>query len=291
MPSSLYDVFHAFAEVGAGGLESGELEAVLHAHLTAAQAAWPDLKLSHEAYVQFVAERCGSRGLAPVTLAPDLWLACACARGDAMAHERFYASFEPVAKRVLLRRGAPGHDLSDIKQVLFEKILLPVGESRPKIAEYRGLGPLKSWVATVTATSLLMARRAERRRREEPSPDDEPIAQSVLGRDPELAYLKSRYRGSVEAGFVTAIAQLHDRERVLLRLHLVERMSIDRLGAMYGVNRTTAARWLAKARERLLHATRAELRRRLSVTDRQCDSILKLVQSQLDISFARHLQP
>jgi RNA polymerase sigma-70 factor (ECF subfamily) len=66
-------------------------------------------------------------------------------------------------------------------------------------------------------------------------------------------------------------------------------MSIDRLGIMYGVNRATAARWLASARGKLLETTCAEICRGLRVSKSECDSILNLVQSQLDVSVARHL--
>ena len=106
----------------------------------------------------------------------------------------------------------------------------------------------------------------------------------------ELQFLKQHYRKPVESAMTAALAQLGDRERVLLRLHLVERMSIDRLGTIYGVNRATAARWLANARAAVLQATRAGVRRELRVSESERDSIISLVDSQLQVSVARHLQ-
>jgi RNA polymerase sigma-70 factor (ECF subfamily) len=141
----------------------------------------------------------------------------------------------------------------------------------------------------VTVTTLLMALRTQSRRNERPTVDEDPIIDPIVGSNPELNYLKARYRETVTQSIVSALTQLGDREKVLLRLHLCERLSIDRLGVIYSVNRATAARWLAAARAALLQHTRAEIQRRMGVTDRECDSILNLVQGEVDVSVARHL--
>jgi RNA polymerase sigma-70 factor (ECF subfamily) len=142
------------------------------------------------------------------------------------------------------------------------------------------------------ATSLLMAQRTQGRRRETGSHDehDDPVIENVLADQPELNYLKQHYRAPVQAAIVAALEALPDRDRVLLRLHLSEGMSIDRLGAMYAVNRATAARWLAAARRTLLQSARAGIQKALRVSDTECDSILKLVRSQLDLSITAHLR-
>lgn len=46
-----------------------------------------------------------------------------------------------------------------------------------------------------------------------------------------------------------AAAELAPRDRALLRLHLVERASIDDIAALYRVHRATVARWIQSARE------------------------------------------
>ena len=86
-----------------------------------------------------------------------------------------------------------------------------------------------------------------------------------------------------------ALSRLGDRERTLLRLHVGERMSIDHLGAMYRVNRATAARWIAAARESLVEGARGEIRARLRLGESEYQSIIALVRSQLDVSIVRHL--
>jgi len=49
------------------------------------------------------------------------------------------------------------------------------------------------------------------------------------------------------------------RERTLLRMPLVDRLNIDRLGVIYRVNRATVARWLVAIRRRLFEEVRREL--------------------------------
>jgi RNA polymerase sigma-70 factor (ECF subfamily) len=107
--------------------------------------------------------------------------------------------------------------------------------------------------------------------------------------DPELAYLRDRYRTDVDAAMRAALVGLGEQSRALLRYHLIDGWSIDRIGALYGVHRATAARWTAAAREELGVAIRAELAKRLSISVDEVDSIVRMVQSRIDVSMARLL--
>jgi RNA polymerase sigma-70 factor, ECF subfamily len=136
-------------------------------------------------------------------------------------------------------------------------------------------------------TTLLMLRRSASRRREQPEESGGPGLGARL--DPELDYLKLRYKSEVKEAIIGALGQLNDRDAKLLRLHLGERMSIDARGSMYSVNRATAARWLAAARGARVAKTKEALRARLQLSERECDSMVALVQSQLDVSIVRRL--
>jgi RNA polymerase sigma-70 factor (ECF subfamily) len=67
-------------------------------------------------------------------------------------------------------------------------------------------------------------------------------------------------------------------------------LSISDIGAIYQVHRATAARWLSKARATLIDLTKEQLAILLSVEPGETDSILRLVQSQLDVSLERRLR-
>jgi RNA polymerase sigma-70 factor (ECF subfamily) len=77
---------------------------------------------------------------------------------------------------------------------------------------------------------------------------------------------------------------------MLLRLNLVDRMSVDKLGAAYRVSRSTAARWLANARRQLLEQACAELCAKLGVVSAELDSIAADIRSQIEVSVLRLLE-
>jgi len=71
---------------------------------------------------------------------------------------------------------------------------------------------------------------------------------------------------------------------------VVHDMSIDEIGAAFGVHRATAARWLNRARTALVAATHKRLAARLEIPVEQIDSVIRLVSSQLDASVIRYLR-
>jgi RNA polymerase sigma-70 factor (ECF subfamily) len=109
------------------------------------------------------------------------------------------------------------------------------------------------------------------------------------GDDPELSYMKALYGDAFRAAFRLAAGSLDPRDRNLLRQHFVEGMTIDELGTVYGVHRATTARWIQGAREKLLAATRKEFAHRAQVSPRECESVLRLVQSRFDVTLRRLL--
>jgi RNA polymerase sigma-70 factor (ECF subfamily) len=107
--------------------------------------------------------------------------------------------------------------------------------------------------------------------------------------DPELALLKREHVTHFKASFAEAVAGLDSADRLLLKQHLVERLTIDQLGALYHLHRASAARRIAKARDALLIATRIALARRLGVPPERVASVLELVASRLEASIERLL--
>ena len=107
--------------------------------------------------------------------------------------------------------------------------------------------------------------------------------------DPELAYMKERYRNQFREAFVRAVQMLSDREQALLRYHHIDGLNIDEIGAIYRVHRVTAFRWLEKAKEQLVQKTLELLRARLKVTPKELDSVLRMIRSQIHLSLVRQL--
>ena len=93
---------------------------------------------------------------------------------------------------------------------------------------------------------------------------------------------EDRYRGDFEQALKDALGRLPERERMLLRLHLVNGVSVDKIGQMFAVSQPTASRWLAAARETLLDDIKATLGNPLGASSQELASMAGLVASRLD---------
>src|SRR5207302_1874635 len=117
--------------------------------------------------------------------------------------------------------------LDDVKQVVLTHLFVATGAAPPKIVEYRGRAPLGAWLRTVAVRTALNMRR-NKGEKEHAEIDDERLG---VATDPELGYLRARYKEDLETSIAAAIQKLEPRERTLLRLHLIDGLGVDVLGA------------------------------------------------------------
>jgi RNA polymerase sigma-70 factor, ECF subfamily len=267
------------------------VESCLAAAMASARAAWPAVQLDGAGFAAFVAERLA--GGAPASLSierlclADLALASACARGDGAAMQvldRLVSEQIAVAAESA-RAGATVRD--EAAQVVRTLLLVPRPERPPAILDYAGRGPLGGWLRITATREVVRLLRSTRR---EVELGDELVDGSTTASDPVLSSLKVRYRCELADAFHTALAELGPRDRTLLRYQLVDSLTIDDIAAIYRVHRATAARWLARVREDLVEATRGLLAEKLGIADEEVQSVLRLVQSELNISVITHLQ-
>src|SRR5262249_38666170 len=151
-------------------------------------------------------------------------------------------------------------------------------------------GFLQNWVRVTTTRTFIDCCRREPEAPELPMPDELAAAVPEPRADPELQLLKREHVAHFKAAFADGGGALDSPDRVVLKHHLVDRLSIDQIGALYHLHRATAARRLARAREALLHATRAALARRLGLPPERLAGVLDLVASRLEVSVERLLR-
>jgi RNA polymerase sigma-70 factor (ECF subfamily) len=154
-------------------------------------------------------------------------------------------------------------------------------------SSFSGRGPLSSWLAVAAQREALTLKRAGSRR--ERTADEHAASVFPDSRDPELIYMKERYREEFQETFRIAIADLSDRDRVVLRLNLVNHLSLTKIGAMYGVNQSTVTRWIARAREQIIDCMLRRFRERTGLNRSEFESVVRLVQSELDFNVSRLL--
>jgi RNA polymerase sigma-70 factor (ECF subfamily) len=215
----------------------------------------------------------------------DLYLACGCANGDPAAVEAFETSCLRPVRAPLARRGFAAAVIDEVQQVT--RVRLLVAEEQPRIVAYSGSGSLGAWVRVVALREALAIVDDGKR-----AAGDAQLFDSVPdpAEDPELALLQSKYSAQFKDAFQQAIAGLSVRERSLFRLQVIDGLSGEEIGRIYGAHKATVNRWLAKARRALLADTRKILQRALGVEPFEIESILRLVDSQLELSLQRVLR-
>jgi len=264
----------------------GNLEATLAEQHTAAAATWPTVAVSEARYLEHLARRVRERAVEPAERviatmpAADLYLAAACADGDAAAMAVFRDVLVPTLRQALGKLGMPAPTIDETVQRVL--VMIFVGEGGPpQISGYGGRGTLRSWLRSI---GVRTGRRLMGLEHGPASSDDELAVLPAAVNDPELELLRARFRDLVRAAFAAAFAQLTERQRNVLRQYHIDGLTIDQLATLYGVNRATTARWVAGARLAVVAATRAMLVDRFGVSASEVDSIIRLVRSQLEVS-------
>lgn len=233
----------------------------------------------------YVAERAGALD----EYRDDLHLAFRVERGDVRALEAFERDLMPVAARVIRKRlGNSPVDVDDAVQTLRERLLLSDGERPALVTRYGGRGSLGSWLGIVSARWALRLLRSEGRSPE--SLDDRVCHTLPTSSDPELEYLKRAYREQFRQAITTALDSLSPREHAVLRFQLVEDLSPEEIGQIYGVHRTTVVRWLDKTRHSLRVATRRHLMSNLELTSGELSSVMRLIRSELPTALRSQLR-
>src|SRR5215510_2041902 len=110
-------VFSAHLIRGALRPRVTDLEAELEDRLAAGRVAWPDVELDALAFMRHLAERTTEGRLPAADRSGDLFLACACAHGDARAIAAFDRALRPEIARSLARGGSPPAFTDDVLQI------------------------------------------------------------------------------------------------------------------------------------------------------------------------------
>jgi RNA polymerase sigma-70 factor (ECF subfamily) len=249
-----------------------------------ARTAYPGIGLDAEAFAQHLLHHHGERGAEGVLEAhvEDLFLALGCARGDAAAIARFDETHMREVPLFVAHLRLQLHEVEEVVQALRVRLLAP-GPEGPKILSYSGKGPLGGWVR-VAAVRLALRLQSKNVAHADP---DAAVAIASAEADPELGLARLHVGQAFKSAFEKSLGELDPQARTALRMHYVDGLTIDQIGTAYAIHRATAARWVSEGRERLAVLTRNNLKALLGVGHRDVESVLRLVDSQLDLSLHR----
>jgi RNA polymerase sigma-70 factor (ECF subfamily) len=274
-----------------------ELSALLERMTDAAASSWPAFVIDRAA---FQARLLAGSGIDPRSAtaaaaralyrlhASDLYLACACTLGSAPALAEFSAHYLSRVEHYLSRFRGTVIRAEDVRRELEDRLLFGRGGGRGRIGQYTGRGALERFVATAarnTARSLLRARGHE----------DAGAWEGAASRLTSPPYstrnvFASRYGTAIAEALLGALATLDARQRTVLRLHLVQSMTLTRIAQTLCVHQSTISRRFHGA----IRAVHAHVRRRLrdehGVSDADLGSIIDELSEQLDLSLAQALR-
>ena len=247
------------------------------------RAAHPQLVVSRDAFAAVVARSLADEHQsAGIELAVEaLYLAQACSAGAPGALEVFEVQCAPTITHALRAMSLRDDVIEDIAQEVRKKLFVD-----GKIASYSGRAKLTSWVRTI-ATRAAVDRL--RKPQSELASDDVLAAMPDAAPGPELDHFRARYHAEFKDAFEAALASLEVRERNVLRHHFIDRLAFDDIGSLYGVHKTTAFRWLEDARDKLSKRTKNHFQERVKLPPGEMESVLRLLQSNIDLSLSRVL--
>jgi RNA polymerase sigma-70 factor (ECF subfamily) len=259
-------------------------EVVVESFVSAACAAWPQLRVSAEAlllHVKVASKPASAHELAALHGA-DLLLTCACLANDRLALDLLEQRYLVRTEGSIARIDASTAFIDEVRQAVRQRLL--VG-ARPRLHDFQGRGSLGGWLKTVTVRQALTLKR------EAPKPQGEVNLEALGGvtSDLDARYLKAHYQEAFSRAFRSAVRSLSDRDRSLLKLHYVESQSVDRIGALYGVHRATAARWVASARQSIHDHLVTTLKTELAIPADEIESFVNALRTQVEVSLRSNL--
>jgi RNA polymerase sigma-70 factor, ECF subfamily len=263
---------------------AADQEQALVAACAAARGIHPQIVLDPANFGRALDER----GLDAAALGParaaDLWVCAAALAGNAQAVEWFEREALPELLPALARLRLDGAEQDDTLQRFKEELFVGRSGARPKLHEYGGRGDLRGWLrVSLVRLGLKMLR--SRREGE----DDALLEQHAVEGDPELLLAKAEARALFRSAFQSALDALETRERLILKQHFVDGLSIDELGTLHRVHRATAARHVQSARKHLVDRLQKQLMADAGISRAECDRVLAFVQSQLGATLRRRL--
>jgi RNA polymerase sigma-70 factor (ECF subfamily) len=250
--------------------------------LLQAQRAWPAIVVDANDFRQsLLRATAGDLSAIAALCVEDLYLARACAAGDARALAAFDARYLAQIGAMLSRHRA-AERADEVAQIVRERLFVARADGPPRISDYTGRGPLTAWLRVVTLRAASNLVRSER----PTTPLGEDDLVQTLGETPELRVLESRYRHDFRAAFREAFAALEPAERTVLKLSFLDGVSVRKLAPVLGVSPATAGRRLLDAQHRLGELVFARLGERVQAAPDELASVVRALLSRLDISLS-----
>jgi RNA polymerase sigma-70 factor, ECF subfamily len=262
--------------------DTADVEAAIADALRRCRAAWPTIAVP----ATFAATLSAEAAELATLHVTDLYLAHACVAGSSEAIAAFEQTYGAVIDDAVRALGLEEPAIADVAQEVRTHLLVAPPGGQPKLAAYPGRSTLHNWVRTLAAR-----RAASASHRPVDVVDDGELDARVLADLPnaEQQHFRATYRMELKQAFESALATLTPQQRNLLRHRYVDELTVEAIGALYGVHKATASRWIDEARGSLAKRTRNAFVQRTRVTPSELQSIVHLLESHVELSLRRVL--
>ncbi len=282
----------AFVMPGSSSDETGRagMDATIQTAWDRGAAQWPNLVVEPSSFARAVLRAIGDAVDPIAELAglhvTDLYLAQACVDGVPGAIAAFDALCQGAIERCLISAGLAAHVVADVAQEVRSKLFVAAEGSSMKIATYAGHASLHSWVRIVATRTAMSHLRGNKQR-----PVDSQILEALPSpsEGPDAQHFRATYGQALKAAFETALGTLTPRQRNLLRHRFLDGLTMEAIGALYGVHKTTAFRWLESAQATLSKRTQHAFQQRTQATASEMERIVGILQSTIELSLPRLL--
>lgn len=258
---------------------------------TEAEAAWPAWPGADRiAFKQFIEGLAAGGAPLEELHGSDLWLAFHAGHGVAPAVVALEAACFADLHAVLRARRADPAEAEEVVQRVRHRLLVPEPGEPSRILTYGGRGELRAWVRVAAVRTWLNLKRENPVGAATAESAEDTLINQAAG-DLELELLKGKYRETFRRVFMEALNALDANTRLLLKLHYIDRLAMEEVGKILGLHRITVLRRLERAREELSEGTKQRLEVELRLAPTEVDSLLRLIQSRLDVSLQTALAP
>jgi RNA polymerase sigma-70 factor, ECF subfamily len=221
--------------------------------------------------------------------AGDLYLACGAVLGNPSALARFDRQYLQTLKSFVREIDTSEARLDELRQALRERLLVGPAGAPPRLAKYAGKGALAAWVG-VAARRLALSSLGSRQH--EQADGDAALAQCVApASSADVVWARLQHADQFKAAILAALDVLEPRQRLILRLHLVDGVSLSRIAVSYAVSQSTVSRWFERARQRVRRETKHRLRTTGGLDSSEIASLARDLENHLDLGISSVLAP
>jgi RNA polymerase sigma-70 factor, ECF subfamily len=215
----------------------------------------------------------------------DLFVATAGVFGNAATVARFTEAYLRPAAAATRRASAASDFHHEVFSLLCHRLLVAPAGSEPRLRQYRGRGPLRSWLK---ATAVRIAVNATANK----TPDDEDSLETELYetfQSPEHASISAESRSLFLQALTASVKSLETEDQLLLRLYFVDGVKMDSIGVMLQKSKSWVSRRIDKIAAQLWTRIRAALKDEGGLRASEFESLIRAAQSRISLRLSKVL--